>query len=221
MKLLRTKDMVTSKCFQSHWATFVAFVFILTCYSEIVDAQQNWFKPAATTRRPLPATITGSKVKRFPEARKPATVVFPEGTFMQMFNLHVRYGVRVTGFLNLPIFLVTADGQNAESKVNKMHQEVNWFYIPSGTFLTMFLAFKWLSFKDPSKFVEPAERSNRLVRFPPVRWQRNSCARGWWHPIRIRMGCWRWVIQPDSYTIYNNFKVAKVLMNHCRPYEGS
>lgn len=71
-----------SHCFQRRWVTFFAIVFVLTCYSEIVEGQQNWFKPAATTRRPIATAITSSKTKRFPEARKPAAVVFPEGTHL-------------------------------------------------------------------------------------------------------------------------------------------
>ncbi|KAK4025309.1 uncharacterized protein LOC116925996 [Daphnia magna] len=86
--------MVMSQCFQRRWVTFFAIVFVLTCYSEIVEGQQNWFKPAATTRRPIATAITSSKTKRFPEARKPAAVVFPE------------------------------DGQGAEIPANKMHQEI-------------------------------------------------------------------------------------------------
>jgi hypothetical protein len=60
--------------------TFIVFVLVLTYFSEIVKAQQNWFRPTATTRRTT--TTTSSKIKRYPEARNSATVVFPQGIIL-------------------------------------------------------------------------------------------------------------------------------------------
>ncbi|EFX71555.1 hypothetical protein DAPPUDRAFT_308843 [Daphnia pulex] len=68
--------MANGQSFQHRRVTFIAFVLVLTFFSEIVKAQQNWFRPTATTRRTT--TTTSSKIKRYPEARNSATVVFPQ-----------------------------------------------------------------------------------------------------------------------------------------------
>jgi hypothetical protein len=77
----REQDMANGQSFQHRRVTFIVFVLVLTYFSEIVKAQQNWFRPTATTRRTT-TTTTSSKIKRYPEARNSATVVFPQGIIL-------------------------------------------------------------------------------------------------------------------------------------------
>jgi hypothetical protein len=76
----REQDMANGQSFQHRRVTFIAFVLVLAYFSEIVKAQQNWFRSTATTRRTT--TTTSSKIKRHPEARNSATVVFPQGIIL-------------------------------------------------------------------------------------------------------------------------------------------
>ena len=128
--------MANGQCFQHRRMTFtVTFVFILICYSEIVKAQHNWFRPTTTTKRPATTSTTtttaaSSKIKRHPETRNSPTVVFPEGilyiSHVALISQSLYFGslLRNSHFLKHFNISVNADEQDAGYSARKMHQQV-------------------------------------------------------------------------------------------------